>query len=508
MDFRSVIDVVRDEIEDSMGDPFLVYRDAKGEWQFEFTQTSTGETADWVAGAKEKDPFAMNLSAGDFISSDYFDIYNTVMLNRLRMEYYAERTSGKEERSLGAFINFLEENVDGFSRKTKDYLITLDKPFAALVTMCPFNMATEREGWSFNESLAPDAVDYIENAVFDRLLAAEKAAPPKRVIEGYEEKLCIRFGGRETVLAENQEESQPYLVCSVKWDNPFGAEERYDGIVTEDYTEAMREFVGRVDKLGLEIETARKAAGLPLHPLDSGYCLPDSKNADWNDKVVIIKTEYLAPEYRSAEHQYIFCTGGNGARPDALGQAVFAQELFTGRKMRYERHQIAGLADPARMPEWTKIKLELLQDKEVFEFGGYHFKPERKFGKGEVDKQLATDSRPSKNDIQYAMRNMSRDNELRIGNFAGKNDWSHDAFYAAAKGSDADIFRCLENGKLYVPGENELFRYSEPPQRARGAKKPSMLEKLDDNKEKVARDKETKQGKAAPKKHRDAEVKE
>ena len=410
MNFRSAIDAAQADIQGGFNDPFMIYRDNNGEWQVEYPAAANGETADWVAGAKEQDPFAAELSAGDFISSDYSDVYDTVLLNRLRAEFYAERASGGDWEHLSAFVNFMEDNVDEFSRKTKDYLITLDKPFAELAKMCPFNMATEHEGRNFNESLAPDAVDYIENAVYDRLVAAEKAPPPKRVIEGYEEKLCIQFGGRETVLAENQDKEQPYLVCSVKWDNPLGIEERYDGIITDNYVEAMREFVGRVDKLGLEIETAREAAGLPLQPLDSGYCLPDSKNTDWNGKVVIIKPENLAPEYRSAEHQYILCSGGNGARPDALGQAVFAQELFSGRKMRYERHQIAGIADPARMPEWAKIKLaELTGQKE-------------------------------------------RD---------------------AAK----------------------------PPE-----KKPSLLGKLDDNKEKVARDKEANKGKSAPKKRRDTEV--
>jgi hypothetical protein len=241
---------------------------------------------------------------------------------------------------------------------------------------------------------------------------AEKALPPKRVIEGYEEKLCIPFGGRETVLAENQEKEQSYLVCSIKWDNPLGMEERYDGVVTDDYVEAMREFVGRVDKLGLEIETAREAAGLPLQPLGSGYCLPDIQNADWKGHVVIISPEHIAPEYRSAEHQLILCTGGYGANHAARGQAVFAQELFSGKKMRYERFQVAGIADPARMPEWAITKLAELT------------------GQQERD---------------------------------------------AMKSSD---------------------------------KKPSLLGKLDENKEKVVRDKEKNKGKSAHKKHRDTEVRD
>jgi hypothetical protein len=61
---------------------------------------------------------------------------------------------------------------------------------------------------------------------------------------------------------------------------------------------------------------------------------------------------------------------------------------------------------------------------------------------------------------------MSSDFTLGISSY----DWnksgvkySHSAFYEAAKGSEADIFQCLENGKMYVPTENELFLYKEPP---------------------------------------------
>jgi hypothetical protein len=151
------------------------------------------------------------------------------------------------------------------------------------------------------------------------------------------------------------------LVCSIKWDNPFGVEERYDGIVTDDYVEAMREVVKRVDALGLAIETARKEGGLSIQTLTYKDCLPDSQHESWEGKLAVIKPEALMPEYRSAESQLILCTGGNGTNPNAWGQAVFAQELFTGKKMKYERRQIAGLADPAKLPEWAVTKLAGLE---------------------------------------------------------------------------------------------------------------------------------------------------
>lgn len=106
-------------------------------------------------------------------------------------------------------------------------------------------------------------------------------------------------------------------------------------------------------------------------------------------------------------------------------------------------------------PQTTQIT-----DDGAFMYGDYHFIPYRKFFKDEIDRKAPNDSRPWKNDVQYAMRNMCTDTDVGISNYAWKKtDYSHEKFYAASGDSDADIFRCVENGKLYVPGKNELFHY-------------------------------------------------
>ena len=102
----------------------------------------------------------------------------------------------------------------------------------------------------------------------------------------------------------------------------------------------------------------------------------------------------------------------------------------------------------------------MINSNNVFEYGGYHFKPHRKFRKGEVNRPLEGDSRPWKIDAQFEMRNMSTDNTLAIRNYeSGKVPWSHEAFYAASGDSDADIFIRVENGRQYVPCADELYRY-------------------------------------------------
>jgi hypothetical protein len=104
----------------------------------------------------------------------------------------------------------------------------------------------------------------------------------------------------------------------------------------------------------------------------------------------------------------------------------------------------------------------------VFEYGEYHFMPYRRFRAGEIKRQLQDNSHPQKIDMRYATRNMRTDFSLKL--FSGersekKQDYSYGDFYDASTDRECDIFRCVENGRLYVPGANELFRYIEPKQR-------------------------------------------
>lgn len=90
-----------------------------------------------------------------------------------------------------------------------------------------------------------------------------------------------------------------------------------------------------------------------------------------------------------------------------------------------------------------------------FIYGGYHFTP---YGLFSVKEE---------NDFNYLTRKLRTDTELGFftyDNIAGrtrKYRYNYKAFYAAAGNSTFDIFKCSENGKLYVPGAFELFGYTE-----------------------------------------------
>lgn len=89
----------------------------------------------------------------------------------------------------------------------------------------------------------------------------------------------------------------------------------------------------------------------------------------------------------------------------------------------------------------------------VFAYGGYRFIPYGFFTKQE------------NNDLRLLTRKLRTDTDLGFfadSNIAGriqKYRYDYDEFYAAAGDHTFDIFRCTDNGKLYVPGAHELFEY-------------------------------------------------
>ena len=88
-----------------------------------------------------------------------------------------------------------------------------------------------------------------------------------------------------------------------------------------------------------------------------------------------------------------------------------------------------------------------------FEYCGFHFVPIRKLDKSE------------NSDIRTLTRSIATDIALgffRTNDILGrrqKHPYSYEDFYKASGNSKCDIFKCIENSKLYIPGENELFLY-------------------------------------------------
>ena len=98
-------------------------------------------------------------------------------------------------------------------------------------------------------------------------------------------------------------------------------------------------------------------------------------------------------------------------------------------------------------PESESVIVQEQWDENVFEYQGYHFEPVGILPQGLEGKEL----------VNQTIGNT----ELHLTTYEREDDilYSYAAFYEASGSSKADIFRCMETGRNYIPGENELFGY-------------------------------------------------
>jgi len=186
-------------------------------------------------------------------------------------------------------------------------------------------------------------------------------ADEKRMIENYEIKQAIHLAGGEVVLAEDASAAEPFMVCDCSWDNPFSVEVYSNIAVSADYLEAIKEFLNRAAQRVELIEQERSKRGISHIPLTADDCIPGSRGWNYQNQLIVIQPEKITPSARTADHQLLLATGGNGCDPGARGTAVFCTNLFTGKGTRWERYHVAGVIRPDRLPEWAAQKLEVLQ---------------------------------------------------------------------------------------------------------------------------------------------------
>jgi hypothetical protein len=188
-------------------------------------------------------------------------------------------------------------------------------------------------------------------------------ADEKRNIQGYEELYAIRFAGGEVILAENRNAEDRYMVCDCSRDNPLGAEVYSNAVGGADYAEIMRLFAGRLTARAAALETERETRGIPLQTLTAADYVP-IEESDLKSRVVVIKPESLAPEYRNVDYQLALCVGGFGASPYSRGRAVYCKNLFTGETTTWQRSDIGGISPLDALPDWALAKLDALRSKE------------------------------------------------------------------------------------------------------------------------------------------------
>ncbi|MEY8334482.1 DEAD/DEAH box helicase family protein [Lachnospiraceae bacterium 47-T17] len=134
----------------------------------------------------------------------------------------------------------------------------------------------------------------------------------------------------------------------------------------------------------------------------------------------------------------------------AKGMAVDAelQEIAAFPEGAKENLREAETAAEAETEDSAKSAEPDLMQREpgIFEYGGFHFE-----AVGKLQENI---------NAQDIILNTRSHNELGISDYEdGQHPYSHSSFYEASTDKTADVFRCVETGKNYLPGEHELFEY-------------------------------------------------
>lgn len=190
----------------------------------------------------------------------------------------------------------------------------------------------------------------------------------KRMIEGYEITQAVWIGDREVVFGENEKADMPYFCGFYRSNEIIG--EYSECVAGDDYVEMMEVFADRIRGQCEKIRGEQEKTTIPRTKITEEMCIPMFQCDNLVGKVMAVRLEVLRPEYRFAEHQLVYVTGGNGTRSGAFGTACFGTSLSSGEHSRWERHDFAGEVRPENLPQWAKDKVNELRQKEVAEKKG------------------------------------------------------------------------------------------------------------------------------------------
>lgn len=227
---------------------------------------------------------------------------------------------------------------------------------------------TEAQEWFYQQA---DPGIYLKTLILedkerqtkgDQEIEAAQEVVEKRMVENYEITQAVRIGGKEVVFGIDENCAEPYFCAFYTANELFY--EYSDCMVGDNFAEMMKLFGERIRQQAEKVLTEQEQATVPLTPLNADDCFPNSYSECIRGKIVAVKTSALAPEYRTANHQLVYITGGNGAQANARGNACFCINLYSGKHTRWERYDIQGEVKPEKLPEWAKERLSTIQQQE------------------------------------------------------------------------------------------------------------------------------------------------
>ncbi len=192
----------------------------------------------------------------------------------------------------------------------------------------------------------------------------------ERKIGDYTVLQSIKIGHKNILLCENEtaKPNERYLCCYEE--NVLVYEHCYEALVSDDYAEIVKVYGSRIHDAAVEIikenEQAEKEVG-DNSPITKEGCNKVESEDSIENKVIVIRSDILRPEFRRATKQLMLCTGGFGSQPNPRGRTCYCTNLYTGDKTSYYRSDVLGTVEPDSLPEWAKkglAKAKEIQKKE------------------------------------------------------------------------------------------------------------------------------------------------
>ncbi|WP_214629705.1 hypothetical protein [Paenibacillus agaridevorans] len=180
----------------------------------------------------------------------------------------------------------------------------------------------------------------------------------KRMADDYKVYQALPIGRVEVILGIDMANTEkPYLVCYCSQNNLFGIDQYYGAEGYADYLVAMQEFAKLLQWEIEKLQTERSAITEPMPTVQPAQCIPIKSDDDLSGRIVVIRPEWLRPEFRTADNQLVWVTGGFGATGNSRGRVVFAETLYSGDEYRYNRENLMGFLKPEHTPAWAAEKL-------------------------------------------------------------------------------------------------------------------------------------------------------
>ena len=150
----------------------------------------------------------------------------------------------------------------------------------------------------------------------------------------YEILQLIRLGGKQLLLGYNDKDGvAPYMTC-YRQVSLLGDYVYPKAVASADYMEIMQAFLERLQEQKTVVEQFREKRNVPFELLGREHCRERGEKESLEGKLIILRPSSLAPEYRTADCQLGFATGGFGCTPGAGGRAVYFEELYSGERCR------------------------------------------------------------------------------------------------------------------------------------------------------------------------------